>query len=179
MFAAYLVSWTAGAFALAAWVVIAWGGALLRRNRLRKGAQAGFTLIEVLLALGIIAALIAPALGSFSVMRNAAVNGERRTQQVALARARLSQISEAAFTSGAASIASVCTNATGDQSGLDILNDASLAIYSVNTAMVSAGSGTCVMRVTVSCPTCRTTSGQVVPNYTTQSVIRKKTNGGG
>lgn len=149
------------------------------RGRKRQ-SHAGFTLIEVLVALGLITALFVPVMNNLSVVRNAAVSGERRTQQVALARARLSQISNDAFSLGSGSpIAPVCNNDAGSLTGQDVLNDPALAIYNVVTTTISAGSGTCVMQVSVSCPICRSTSGQATPAYTTQSVIRKRTNGGG
>lgn len=88
-----LVSWTAGLVVLGALIGLTW-----RRGRSRvRRAAGGYLLVEVVISLFLFALSIGAVLDIFAVARYAIPAGQRRTEAIALARGRFSQIASGVY----------------------------------------------------------------------------------
>lgn len=176
--AGLLAGWPGGAVASGLWVT---GAVLLGTRQGKKVRQprseAGFTLVDVLVALLLLSVAIVPFLDTMAVARNASWVSQRRTLVLGLARARLNQLESNGWDK---TQPPDLTSELRERTGSEEFGVSSLVRYRVKTELdgvCDAAKGFCPIKVTVSCPTCAGRLGEAVPAVTIKSVVRGKVGG--
>lgn len=165
-----LIGWWAGLAVLGALVAVTW-----TQGRARRLAR-GFMLVEVVVAFMLLAISIGAVLDLFGIVRHAVPAGQRRTEAIAIARAKYSLLAQGVTVLSPSSRAasSYCSGQPAVQTGEDVLYLPELAIYTVELAINSSDNDHCRVTITVSCPDCPARYGEALVPVTVRGYVRKK-----
>ncbi|HYG57502.1 MAG TPA: prepilin peptidase [Symbiobacteriaceae bacterium] len=175
--------WPAGTAALCIWV--AGAVALALNGRQRRASESGFSLVEVLVAIGLLAFLLLPALDAVNVTGHAVLATQRKALASGLAQGRFAELASMAAAgidqldglSGDSENVVVTTGASTTDT-FEVLTEVEQIPYDAEHPMYDPGDPTAVnpairrVTVTVTCPTCNARFGLPMRPFEASTVLR-------